>query len=471
MSANFSISKLNVMAGQLVGPVKKKCEGCGINESKKVDRFCENCFEFKISTNEKLSSENSNLLQENKKLNERILQLNYEIQEKNDFLKYMQRKTKEYEQKIMELKKINSEISQDKNDFLKKKKEYEKEIMELKKIISEISPKTLPKKFNQINLDDLTIYKEFASGSFGTLSLAVDKQTGSHKYAIKTISTSKKDEEEITREIQIWEKFDKSEKTSALPKYYNYFREEISSKIRKTIDYHLVFDYFPKSLKEVIDDLKQTKDENDNVDHFPLKKLFNFSRKIINTLAYMQTFKVCHRDLKPDNFMVDEKCENVFVIDFGESKIVKHYNTNVFKTLAGTPKYLSPELFKVLVFGGSSEENLKKLNIFKSDVFALGLVLLKLGILKLPKRDKDEKIYEKNIEKCILEFGKTYRNEAEMENFIEELDFLLDLLRQSLVLVPAERPDFIELFLKMMENESYEKIREIILASDKSEKD
>ena len=108
---------------------------------------------------------------------------------------------------------------------------------------------------NALNLEDLEISEEFASGSFGTLSLALDKKTRSHKYAIKTISTTKKEVEEIMREIQIWEMLEKSEKTRSLPRYYNYFREEINSKIRKTVEYHIVFDYFPQSLKDVIDDL------------------------------------------------------------------------------------------------------------------------------------------------------------------------------------------------------------------------
>jgi len=53
--------------------------------------------------------------------------------------------------------------------------------------------------------------------------------------------------------------------------------------------------------------------------------MIRFTKSLIHALAYLQTLKVCHRDLKPDNFLVDEKCENIFVIDFGESKEVINY--------------------------------------------------------------------------------------------------------------------------------------------------
>ena len=338
------------------------------------------------------------------------------------------------------------------------------EIIELKKKSSQKIPSDIT---SPLNLEDLDISEEFASGSFGTLSLAVDKKTRSHKYAIKTISNTKKEVEEIMREIKIWKKLEKSEKTRSLPRYYNYFEEEINSKIRKTVEYHLVFDYFPQSLKDVIDDLKKKTTKYE--DRFPFKKLVNFSKSLIHTLAYLQTFKICHRDLKPANLMVDEKWKGIFVIDFGESKVTRHYKTTKFSSIVGTREYISPELFKLL---DSSDENLENLNFFKSDVFSFGLVLMELGILKLPKREKKERSYERNIEECIQEFEEVYKKEAKRKDLREELKFILEILRQSLNVYPEDRPDFKELFFKMMnmvEKDNFEKIREIILVSDKTD--
>ena len=77
----------------------------------------------------------------------------------------------------------------------------------------------------------------------------------------------------------------------------------------------MVFDYYPKSIKKVINELKE---EKENLKQFPLKTLIKFTKDLICTLAFLETFKVCHRDLKPDNLLVDEKCDNIFVIDLGE---------------------------------------------------------------------------------------------------------------------------------------------------------
>ena len=100
----------------------------------------------------------------------------------------------------------------------------------------------------------MEIIKKIGSGSFAKLFLA--KDTNSQKYAIKTVSTTKKDEEDIITEIKIWEKLQKSEKVSSLPNFYGSFKEELQSKTQKSYEYHLVFDYFPKTLKNVIDELR-----------------------------------------------------------------------------------------------------------------------------------------------------------------------------------------------------------------------
>ena len=117
----------------------------------------------------------------------------------------------------------------------------------------------------------------------------------------------------------------------------------------------------------------------------------------------------------------------------------------------------------------SSEKKLKKINFFKSDVFALGLVLLELGVLELPRRKSDEEKYGDNIENQILKFQKNYEEMAKVEDLEKELNNLLVILRLSLKIKREERPDFIELLFKMMEiseKENDEKIRKIILIND-----
>ena len=79
---------------------------------------------------------------------------------------------------------------------------------------------------------------------------------------------------------------------------------------------HLFFDYFPYSLKHVIDDMKLTK----ITAPLPFDQIILYAEKLINGLAFLQTMKICHRDLKPANILLDESLKQIFIIDLGESK-------------------------------------------------------------------------------------------------------------------------------------------------------
>lgn len=304
-------------------------------------------------------------------------------------------------------------------------------------------------------------------GAFGHLYLFVDKVSKSKKYAIKTIPIEKKTKAQIKNEIKIWEKLQKCEKKpKSIPNFHGYEPEEITTLTDKKIQYNLIFDYFPSSLKKYIDELKA------NEQNFPLKKLLNFSKSLIDTLAYLQTLKVCHRDIKPANLLLDENSENIFVIDFGESKEIENYAETTLTRLAGTPKYLSPELHKIMQ-SNSEERKMKKLgklDFYKSDVFSLGLVLLEMGALSVPKRsDDDEEAYFEKINSKIEKIHENYEEIAKVEELEEELEGFEGILRECLRIIPNERPDFISLFLlwiEKFEKEKDEKIQKLIMLSE-----
>ena len=354
----------------------------------------------------------------------------------------------EFEKKHSEIEnliKANNNLKEF-EDLIREKKEFEKDQL--------------------IKLKDLVITRQaIAEGSFGTLYLAKRKRKKSQIYAIKTVSTLTKNVEEIENEIKIWEGFQMTKTPKSLAKFHSFEREEFNSQTRKSIEYHLIFDYYKKSLKNVIDDLST---EKENRILFSLRTLIKFSKDLIQTFAFLQTSNVCHRDLKPDNLLVDEKCDNIFVIDFGESKQANSCNTTDFKTLVGTPLYLSPELFRVFK---KTDCDLKRINFFKSDVFALGLVLLELGTLKLPKRSDDMEKYAANIEKLIDEFMENYKETAEKENLEAELEELEEILRICLTVNRKERFDFFQLFIHILKidwkkDRNRDKFREIITVWD-----
>ena len=78
----------------------------------------------------------------------------------------------------------------------------------------------------------------------------------------------------------------------------------------------------------------------------PLAKIY--MAQLINSLEYLQSKEVMHRDLKPLNVMIDDNY-NIKLIDFGEAKYMNQDNDpdveeKVMDTFVGTPNYLTPEV-------------------------------------------------------------------------------------------------------------------------------
>jgi serine/threonine protein kinase len=87
--------------------------------------------------------------------------------------------------------------------------------------------------------------------------------------------------------------------------------------------------------------------------------------QLIQTIQFMHFSQppTAHRDLKPANIMVING-GHLKICDFGLARPVMNSTQNV-STVAGTYKYLSPEIYQG-----------KKYNPFKADVFSAGLVML-----------------------------------------------------------------------------------------------
>lgn len=305
-----------------------------------------------------------------------------------------------------------------------------------------------------VNFEDIEILEPIIHEEGGTWSLysGVDKK--GKKIAVKSIPCLKKSEETIIKEIKIWEKYKYSDKPKSFPVFYCFFREEFSSKTRKNIDYHLIFDNYPTSLKNIIENLKKPK----KIVPFPLSKLFHFTKSLIKTLAFLQTLKLCQRDLAPERFLVDEESNNIFVIDFYESQEIKYFDAPILSN----SNYLSPELRKI--YDEGSQKNMKKIDVFRSEVFSLGLMLLELGGLELPERG--DYTYTRNIEKAITQLQENYDKIALNDGLSQKLKTLVEILRLCLKFYSEDRPDFIGIFLNILMKESQnddEKIRRMIL--------
>lgn len=93
------------------------------------------------------------------------------------------------------------------------------------------------------------------------------------------------------------------------------------------------------------------------------KRLWSWCRDIVSGLAYMHKQGVLHRDIKPDNILLDTG-NNAKIADFGASVIIAEGGNDRVTDIAGTPSYMAPECVRGDSYGG-----------FAADVWSLGMTM------------------------------------------------------------------------------------------------
>ena len=117
-------------------------------------------------------------------------------------------------------------------------------------------------------------------------------------------------------------------------------------------------------------------------------------KKILLGINECHKKRICHRDIKIDNILLDENF-NPKIADFGFATLIQGKEGNgLLRSPLGTLSYAAPEILQHRSYNG-----------MKADVFSLGVVLLtpvtgKIGFLEATKRDK----YYKNIMKNNFEY-------------------------------------------------------------------
>jgi tetratricopeptide (TPR) repeat protein len=95
------------------------------------------------------------------------------------------------------------------------------------------------------------------------------------------------------------------------------------------------------------------------------------ARQVGEGLAEAHRLGVLHRDLKPQNVMIDEEGK-ARIMDFGLARFLKSDGTTETGVVIGTPAYISPELVEGLETDG------------RSDLYSLGVVLYEMVTGKTP---------------------------------------------------------------------------------------
>ena len=121
-----------------------------------------------------------------------------------------------------------------------------------------------------------------------------------------------------------------------------------------------------------------------DTDGLPLQRLYNWAESIVGGVASAHQSGIAHRDLKPDNIMIDENNE-IKILDFGLAKLmssemvdetitVSQQEVSEVGKIFGTIPYMSPEQ--------TEGQNIE----VSSDIFSLGIILYEMATGKHPFR-------------------------------------------------------------------------------------
>ena len=86
-----------------------------------------------------------------------------------------------------------------------------------------------------------------------------------------------------------------------------------------------------------------------------------FFRQILTGLSYCHSFNICHRDMKPENILID-KNNNIKLADFGMAALQPQ--GVMLKTSCGSPHYAAPELIRGDKYVGAMV-----------DIWAIGIIM------------------------------------------------------------------------------------------------
>ena len=103
----------------------------------------------------------------------------------------------------------------------------------------------------------------------------------------------------------------------------------------------------------------------------PVDEAVRITMKVLDALHYAHSEDIVHRDIKPDNILIEKHTQRPLITDFGVAKVLRGEDEKL-PMIQGTPVYMPPEQ----ILGRDIDA--------RSDIYAVGTMLFKMLSPELP---------------------------------------------------------------------------------------